>query len=96
MLCAFFQFVFRSNGKVSCDKVLVAMKHGNKILLQYNEQVVAVVDRAKKLCNAEININLPTSNVGERIFGDLRPETNSPSEEKTFADKKNGRLIALM
>ena len=71
------------------------MKHGNKILLQYNEQVVAVVDRGKKLCNAEININLAASNVGERIFRDLRSEINSPSEEETFADKKNGRLIAL-
>lgn len=72
------------------------MKHGNKTLLQYNVQVVAVVDRAKKLCNAEININLPTSNVGECIFRDLRSEINSSSEEKTFADKKNARLIALM
>ena len=91
-----FQFVLRKTGKMSCDKVLKVMKLGNEILLQYyHEQVISVVDRVKKLLDAELIIELANSNVGERIFKDLRSEIYIPSEEKTSADGANGRLIAI-
>ena len=81
---------------MSCDKVLKVMKLGNEILLQYyHEQVISVVDRVKKLLDAELIIELANSNVGERIFKDLRSEIYIPSEEKTSADGANGRLIAI-
>ena len=35
------------------------------------------------------------SSVGKRIFRDLRSEIYVPTEEKTSADRENGRLIAL-
>ena len=81
---------------MSCDKVLKVMKLGNEILLQYyHEQVISVVDRVKKLLDTELIIELANSNVGERIFKDLRSEIYIPSEEKTSADGANGRLIAI-
>ena len=53
-----------------CNKVLKAMKLGNEILLQYHqEQVISVVDRAKKLSDAELIIKLAHSSVRERILG---------------------------
>ena len=78
-----------------CDKVLKAMKLGNETLPHYHEQVISVVDRAKKLSDAELIVKLASSSVGERIFRDLRSEIYIPSEEKTSADRENGRLIAL-
>ena len=54
-----------------------------------------MVDRVKKLSGAELVVKLVSSNVGERIFSDLRSEIYIPSEEKTPADRENGRLIAL-
>ena len=82
---------------MSCDKVLKAMKLENETLSQYyHEQVISVVDRAKKSSYAELIVKLASSSVGERIFRDLRSEIYIPSEEKTFADKEKGRLIALM
>ena len=54
-----------------------------------------MVDRAKKLSDAELIVKLASSSVGERIFRDLRSEIYIPSEEKTSADRENGRLIAL-
>ena len=81
---------------MSYDKVLKVMKLGNEILLQYyHEQVISVVDRVKKLSDAELIIELASSSVGERIFKDLRFEIYIPSEEKTSADGENGRLIAI-
>ena len=78
-----------------CNKVLNAMKLRNEILLQYyHEQVTIVVDRTKKLSNAELIVKLASSSAGERIFRDSRSEIYIPFEEKTFADGKNGRLIA--
>ena len=35
------------------------------------------------------------SSVGKRVFRDLRSEIYVPTEEKTSADRENGRLIAL-
>ena len=78
-----------------CDKVLKAMKLGNETLPYYHEQVISVVDRAKKLSDAELIVKLASSSVGERIFRDLRSEIYIPSEEKTCANRENGRLIAL-
>ena len=49
------------------------MRLGNEILLQH-EQVISVVERAKKLSDAELIIKLASSSVGERIFRDLRSE----------------------
>ena len=81
---------------MSCDKVLKAMELGNETLLQhYHEQVISVVDRAKKLSDAELIVKLASSGVGERISRDLRSEIYIPSEEKASADEENGRLIAL-
>ena len=82
---------------MSCDKVLKAMELGNETLLQhYHEQVISVVDRAKKLSDAELIVKLASSSVGERIFRDLKSEIYISSEEKTSAgNRKNGRLIAL-
>ena len=81
---------------MSCDKVLKAMKLENETLSQYyHEQVISVVDRAKKSSYAELIVKLASSSVGERIFRDLRSEIYIPSEEKTSADKEKGRLIAL-
>ena len=95
IICVF-RFVLRNTGKMSCDKVLKVMKLGNEILLQYyHEQVISVVDRVKKLSDAELIIELASSSVGERIFKDLRLEIYIPSEEKTSADGENGRLIAI-
>ena len=72
------------------------MKLENEILLQYyHEQVISVVDRVKKLSDAELIIKLASSSVRERIFRDLRSEIYIPFEEKTYADGENGRLIAL-
>ena len=72
------------------------MKLGNEILLQnYHEQVISVVDRAKKLPDAELIIKLASSSVGERNFRDLRSEIFISSEEKTSANGENGRLNAL-
>ena len=67
----------------------------NLILRYYHEQVISVVDRAKKLSDAELVIKFASSSVGERIFRDLRSEISIPSEKKTSADRENGRLIAL-
>ena len=79
---------------MSCDKVLKAMKLENETLSQYyHEQVISVVDRAKKSSYAELIVKLASSSVGERIFRDLRSEIYIPSEEKTSADKEKGRLI---
>ena len=62
----------------------------------YHEKVISVVDRAKKLSDAELIIKFASSSVGERIFRELRSEIDIPSdEEKTSADGENGRLIAL-
>ena len=81
---------------MSCDKVLKAMKLENETLSQYyHEQVISVVDRAKKSSYAELIVKLASSSVGERIFRDLRSEIYIPSEEKTSANKEKGRLIAL-
>ena len=72
------------------------MKLGNEILLQYyHEQVISVVDRVKKLSDAELIIKLASSSVRECIFRDLRSEIYIRFEEKTYADGENGRLIAL-
>ena len=77
-----------------CDKVLKAMKLENETLSKYyHEQVISVVDRAKKSSYAELIVKLASSSVGERIFRDLRSEIYIPSEEKTSADKEKGRLI---
>ena len=71
---------------MSCDKVLKAMKLRNETLLRYyHEQVISVVDSAKKLSDAELIVKLASSSVGERIFRDLRSEIYIPSEEKTSA-----------
>ena len=79
---------------MSSDKVLKAMTTGNESLLKYyHEQVTSVVDRAKKLSDADLIIKLASSSVGECIFRDLRSEIYIPSEEKTSAN--DGRLIAL-
>ena len=79
---------------MSCDKVLKAMKLRNETLLRYyHEQVISVVDSAKKLSDAELIVKLASSSVWERIFRDLRSEIYIPSEEKTSAN--DGRLIAL-
>ena len=44
---------------MSCDKVLKAMELENETLLQYyHEQVISVVDRAKKLSDAELIVKL--------------------------------------
>ena len=81
---------------MSCDKVLKAIGLGNETLLQYyHEQVISMVDRAKKLSDAELIIKLASSSVGEHIFRDLRSETYIPSEEKRSVDRENGRLFAL-
>ena len=77
---------------MSCDKVLKAMKLENETLSQhYHEQVISVVDRAKKLSDAELIVKLASSSVGERIFRDSRSEIYIPSEEKTSDDKEKGR-----
>ena len=77
---------------MSCDKVLKAMELENETLLQhYHEQVISVVDRAKKLSDAELIVKLASSSVGERIFRDSRSEIYIPSEEKTSDDKEKGR-----
>ena len=61
----------------------------------YHEKVISVVDRAKKLSDAELIIKFASSSVGERIFRELRSEIYIPSDaEKTSADGENGRLIA--
>ena len=81
---------------MSCDKVLKSMKLGNETLLQYyHEQVIGVVDRAKKVSHAELIVKLARNSVGERIFKDLRSEIYNLPEEKTSADRENRRLIAL-
>ena len=81
---------------MSCDKVLKAMELENETLLEhYHEQVISVVDRAKKLSDAELIVKLASSGVGERILRDLKSEIYIPFEEKTSADRENGRLIAL-
>ena len=86
-----------NTGKMSCDKVLKAMELGNETLLQhYHEQVTSVVDRAKKLSDAELIVKLASSSVGERIVRDLRSEIYIPSEEKTSADRENGRLLIAL
>ena len=59
------------------------------------KNVISVVDRAKKLSDAELIVKLASSGVAERISRDLRSEICIPSEEKTSADEENGRLIAL-
>ena len=72
------------------------MKLGNEILLQqYHDQVISVIDRAKKMSDTELIIKLASSSVGERIFKDLRSKVQIPSEEKTSADREYGRPIAL-
>ena len=54
----------------------------NETLLQhYHEQVISVVDRTKKLSDAELIVKLASSSVGDRIFRDLRSETYSLPEE---------------
>ena len=78
-----------------CDKVLKAMKLGNETLPHYHEQVISVVDRAKKLSDAELIVKLASSGVGERIFRDLKSEIYIHFEQKTSPDRENGRLIAL-
>ena len=81
---------------MSCDKVLKAIKLENETLSQYyHEQLISVVDRAKKLSDAELIVKLASSSVGEHIYRDLRSEIYIPSEEKTSADRVKGRLIAL-
>ena len=81
---------------MSCGKVLKAMKLRNETLLRYYyEQVISVVDSAKKLSDAELIVKIANSSVGERILRDLRSEIYIPSEEKTSANRENGRLIAL-
>ena len=53
-----------------CDKVLKAMEFGNETLLQcYHEQVINVVDRAKKLSDAELIVKLASSSVGKFSAG---------------------------
>ena len=54
-----------------------------------------MVDRAKKLSDVELIVKLASSSVGERIFRDLKSEIFIHFEEKTSADRENGRLIAL-
>ena len=57
---------------MSCYKVLEAIKRENEALLQYyHEQVISLVDLAKKFPDAELFIKLVSSSVGERIFRDL-------------------------
>ena len=78
---------------MSCDK---AIKLENETLSQYHhEQVISMVDRAKRLSDAELIVKLASSSVGERIFRDLRSEIYIPSEEKTSPDREKGRLLAL-
>ena len=49
---------------MSGDKVLKAMKLGNVTLLQYyHEQVISVVDRARKLSDAELIVKLTRNSV---------------------------------
>ena len=64
-------------------------------MLQYHHEQVIIVDRAKMLPDAELIIKLASNIVLERIFRDLRSGISISSEEKTSADGKNGRLIAL-
>ena len=81
---------------MSYDKVLKVMKLGNETLAQYShEQVISMIDRAKKLSDPELIVKLASSSVGKHIFRDLRSEIYISSEEKTSADGENGRLIAL-
>ena len=62
----------------------------------FDEELISVVDSAKKLSDAELIVKLASSSVGERIFRDLKSEIYISSEEKTSAgNRKNGRLIAL-
>ena len=71
--------------------------HWNESLLQYyHEQVTSVVDRAKELSDTELIIKLVSSSVGERIFRDLKSESNIPSEEKTSADGENGNCFKVL
>ena len=66
----------------------------NKIV--HDHEQVIIVDRAKKLSDAELIIKLASSSVGECIFRDLRVEIYISSEEKTSSNGEiNGRLIAL-
>ena len=51
-----------------------------------------LVDRAKKLPDAKLIIKFASSNVGERIFRDLKSEIYISSEEEISADRENGRL----
>ena len=70
---------------MSYDRVLKVMKLGNETLAQYsNEQVISMIDRAKKLSDAELIVKLASSSVGERIFRDLRSEIYILSEEKNI------------
>ena len=82
---------------MSCDKVLKAMELGNETLLQYyHEQVISVVDRAKKLSDAELIVKLASSSVGERIFRDLRSEIYISSEENVdFIDIDISKYLAI-
>ena len=69
-------------------------------LQYYHEKVFGVVDKAKNFSDAGLIIKLVSvrhvasvASVGERIFRDLRSETNIPSEGKTSANGENGRLL---
>ena len=53
----------------------------------------SVVDKTKKLFDAELITKLASSSVGEYIFRELRSEIYIPSEEKTSSDGENGRLF---
>ena len=47
------------------------------------------------MSDAELIVKLASSSVGKCAFRDLRSEIYIPWEEKTSADRENGRLIAL-
>ena len=77
----------------SCDKVLLAtMKLGNEILLVN----IIMSQYLKNSSDAELIIKLVSSSVGERIFRDLKSESNIPSEEKTSADGENGNCFKVL
>ena len=55
-----------------------------------------MVDRAKKLSDAELIVKLASSSVGERIFRDLRSEIYISSEENVdFIDIDISKYLAI-
>ena len=55
-----------------------------------------VIGRAKKFSDAKLIIKFASSSVGQPVFfRDLRSESFISIEEKIFADRVNGSLIAI-